>query len=65
MAPVLRQHGITIRHDRLADPARDVAMALNDPRPLRAHSAQQKVRDAKRELRHTLDQLERAVATAR
>jgi len=65
MAPVLRQHGIAIRHDRLSDPARDVAMALNDPRPLRADSAHQSVRDTKRELRHTLDQLERAVASAR
>jgi predicted acylesterase/phospholipase RssA len=65
MAPVLRQHGIAIRHDRLSDPARDVAMALNDPRPLRADSAHRNVRDTKRELRHTLDQLERAVAAAR
>jgi predicted acylesterase/phospholipase RssA len=65
MAPVLRQHGIAIRHDRLVDPARTVAAALNDPRPLRADSAHQNVRDTKRELRHTLDQLERAVASAR
>jgi len=42
-----------------------VAAALNDPRPLRADSAHQNVRDTKRELRHTLDQLERAVASAR
>jgi hypothetical protein len=40
-------------------------MALNDPRPLRPDSAHRDVREAKRELRHTLDQLERAVATAR
>ena len=65
MAPVLRRHGIAIRHDRLSDPARDVAMALNDPRPLRPDSAHQNVRDTTRELRHTLDQLERAVASAR
>jgi NTE family protein len=65
MAPVLRRHGIAIRHDRLADPARDVRMALNDPRPLRPDSAHRDVRAAKRELRHTLDQLERAVAAAR
>ncbi len=65
MAPVLRRHGVTIRHDRLADPVRDVRMALNDPRPLRPDAAHRNVREAKRELRHTLDQLERAVAAAR
>jgi predicted acylesterase/phospholipase RssA len=65
MAPVLRRHGVTIRHDRLSDPGRDMRMALNDPRPLRPDAAHQNVRDTTRELRHTLDQLERAVATAR
>ena len=65
MAPVLHRHGIAIRYDRLADPGRDVRTALNDPRPLRPDSAHQNVRATKRELRHTLDQLERAVATAR
>lgn len=65
MAPVLLRHGIAIRHDRLSDPTRDVRSALNDPRPLRPDSAHQNVRDTTRELRHTLDQLERAVATAR
>ncbi len=65
MAPVLRRHGIAIRYDRLADPRRDVRTALNDPRPLRPDSAHQNVRETKRELRHTLDQLERAVAAAR
>jgi hypothetical protein len=65
MAPVLQRHGIAIRHDRLSDPAREVRMALNDSRPLRPDSSQQSVREATRELRHTLDQLERAVAAAR
>jgi hypothetical protein len=41
-----------------------VRTALNDPRPLRPDAAHQNVRATKRELRHTLDQLERAVATA-
>jgi hypothetical protein len=65
MAPVLRRHGVAIRYDRLADPGRDVRTALNDARTLRPDSAHQNVRATKRELRHTLDQLERAVATAR
>jgi len=65
MAPILRQHGIRIRHERLADPERHVMMALNDPRPLRPDVTNQSVRQTKRELRHTLDQLERAVAAAR
>ena len=65
MAPVLRRHGIAIRYDRLADPRRDVRITLIDPRPLWPDSAHQNVRATKRELRHTLDQLERAVAAAR
>jgi predicted acylesterase/phospholipase RssA len=65
MAPVLRKHGIAIRHDRLADPDRTVGMTLTDSRPLRADSAHQSVRQTKRELRHTLDQLERAMAATR
>jgi hypothetical protein len=40
-------------------------MALTDARPLRADVANQSVRQTKRELRHTLDQLERAVAARR
>ena len=35
LGPVLLRHGIAIRHDRLADPARDIRTALDDPRPLR------------------------------
>ncbi len=65
MAPILREHGITIRHERLADAHRDLRMALTDARPLRSDFANTSVRQAKRELRHTLDQLERAVASAR
>jgi NTE family protein len=65
LAPVLRRHGITIRHERLAEASRSIAMAMTDPRPLRADAANQSVRQTTRELRHTLDQLERAVASAR
>ena len=39
--------------------------ALTDPRPLRARPGKQKLKRAARELAHTLDQLERAVAAAR
>jgi predicted acylesterase/phospholipase RssA len=65
MAPALRRLGITVRHDRLADPARDIRTVLTDARPLRADAAHQNVRQTTRELKHTLDQLERAVAAAR
>ncbi len=65
LAPVLRKHGIAIRHDRLAEADRSIRMAMTDPRPLRADAANQSVRQTTRELRHTLDQLERAVASAR
>ncbi len=65
LAPVLRKYGITIRQERLDDAGRDVRMALTDARPLRADVANQTVRQTKRELRHTLDQLERAVAAVR
>ena len=61
LAPILRKHGISIRHDRLAEADRNIGMAMTDPRPLRADAANQTVRQTTRELRHTLDQLERAV----
>jgi predicted acylesterase/phospholipase RssA len=65
LAPVLRRHGITIRHERLSDPHRGIARALNDPRPLipdptRARS----VRETARDLARTLDQLEIWLAEA-
>jgi hypothetical protein len=65
IAPVLREHGIAIRGERLAEAGRTVTDALTDPRPLRHDPSQRGVRQTARELRHTLDQLERAVATAR
>ncbi len=65
LAPVLRRHGISIRHDRLADASRDVATALTDARPLRPDAARTSVKEAKRDLAHALDQLERVVAIAR
>ena len=65
LAPVLQRHGIAIRHDRLADGDRRVGAALTDARPLRADAGRKTVRQTTRELKHALDQLERAVATAR
>ncbi len=65
LEPLLRKHGIAIRRDRLDQPARTIAAALTDPRPLRPDAAHATVRTTARELTHTLDQLERAVANAR
>jgi len=65
LAPMLRRHGITLRHDRLADDTRDITAALTDPRPLQHDTARRTVKQTARELAHTLDHLERAVARAR
>jgi NTE family protein len=65
LAPVFAKHGIAIRVDRLALAQRGIGDALTDPRPLRARPAKLTVKRAARELAHTLDQLERAVAAAR
>ena len=47
------------------DADRDIAQALTDPRPLHHDPAPRNVRQAARELTHTLDQLERVVTAAR
>jgi hypothetical protein len=65
LSPILREFGITIRHERLAQHGRKVTDALTDPRPLRHDPAGVTVRQTARELKHTLDHLERAMATAR
>ena len=65
LAADFRKHGIAIRHDRLAIANRRIQDALTDPRPLRADPGRLTVKKATRELKHTLDQLERAVAAAR
>ena len=65
LAPAFRRHGIVIRSDRLADSSRTISDALNDPRPLHHEPSRRSVRQTARELGHTLDHLERAVATAR
>jgi predicted acylesterase/phospholipase RssA len=65
ITPMLHAHGIALRTDRLADDGRDITAAVLDPRPLRFDARRPNVRQAKRELRHTLDELERAMAAAR
>ncbi len=65
LAPLLRRHGIALRHDRLADATRNITAALTDPRPLQHDVASRTVKQTARELAHTLDHLERAVAGAR
>ncbi|MFO1304296.1 MAG: patatin-like phospholipase family protein [Burkholderiales bacterium] len=65
LAPAFEEHGIAIRHDRLAQAHRRVADAITDPRPLHAGRRKLTVKQATRELTHTLDQLERAVTSPR
>jgi NTE family protein len=65
LQPLLRRHGITLRVDRLQDQARDVHAGVSDARPLHHDISANTVHQAKRELRHTLDTLERALAVNR
>jgi len=66
LAPQLARHGVSLRMDRIADPARDVSDALTDPRPLNVGRGRKGgVRQTARDLAHTLDHLERWLATAR
>ena len=61
--PSLSRHRMTMRMDRLGDPARGIADALNDPRPLHAQP-RGNVRRTARDLHHTLGHLERWLASA-
>ncbi|HVN35720.1 MAG TPA: patatin-like phospholipase family protein [Casimicrobiaceae bacterium] len=66
LEPKLAKHGIRVRRDRLADPARALADALTDARPLHATDGERsEVKQTARDLAHTLDHLERWLATAR
>ncbi len=58
LAPRLARHGISLRHDRLADAHRNIHDALADPRPLHAQPGHD-VRRTTRDLAHALNQLER------
>ncbi len=62
LAPRLARHGISLRRERLHDPARAITDALTDPRPLHAQPGAD-VAGTTRDLRHVLDQLERWLAT--
>jgi NTE family protein len=66
LAPTLVRHGIRLREDRLAQLHRTVADAVTDPRPL--HTSPKRtacVRQATRDLGHTLSELERWLALQR
>ena len=63
LGPSLSRHGMTMRMDRLGDPARGISDALNDPRPLHAQPPGN-VRRTARDLHHTLGHLERWLASA-
>jgi hypothetical protein len=66
LLPQLAQHGITLRVDRIADPARKIVDALTDPRPLNVgHEGRKGLRQSARDLAYTLDHLERWLAGAR
>jgi predicted acylesterase/phospholipase RssA len=65
LAPLFARHGIALRHDRLEDTHRHVLHAVADPRPLHTRPGVSDVRQATRDLAHTLDQLERWLVHAR
>jgi predicted acylesterase/phospholipase RssA len=66
LAPRLARHGLRLRADRVADETRNVAAALNDPRPLHAGAARRRtVRATTRDLDHALGHLERHLARMR
>ena len=65
LAPQFARHGVTFAAERLFDPARVVVDALTDARPL--HTDRQSpsgLGQTTRDLGHTLDQLQRWLATA-
>jgi len=65
LAPVLGRHGITLRLDRLHDVSRTIHDATADPRPLHVSpDALADVRQTTRDLKHTLDTLERWLVRA-
>ena len=66
LAPTLAKHGVTLRTDRIGDPARTLPQALSDARPLHIGKGRRSVvRQTARDLAHTLDHLERWLADAR
>ena len=66
LEPVLNRHGLRLRVDRLDSLERDVADAINDPRPLHANGQRRRtVKAAARDLDHALRHLERHLARMR
>src|SRR5215470_167530 len=66
LGPKLARHSIRLRRDRLSDPTRVLLDALTDVRPLHASDGERsEVKQTTRDLAHTLDHLERWLATAR
>jgi predicted acylesterase/phospholipase RssA len=66
LEPKLAKHGIHLRRDRLLAHTRTLTDALTDARPLHAGDGRRsEVRQTARDLAHTLDHLERWLATAR
>ena len=63
LAPILSRHGVVLRADRLHDLSRDITAALSDPRPLKSNGGLG-LKSTTRDLAHTLDHLERALAAA-
>jgi NTE family protein len=63
LVPMLARHGIRLKLDVLAERDRPIAAALIDTRPLRARKPG--VRQATRDLSHTLDRLEAWLSLAR
>jgi NTE family protein len=63
LAPLLARHGIRLKVEVLSDSERPIGAALIDTRPLQARKSG--VRQAARDLSHTLDQLEAWLVAAR
>jgi hypothetical protein len=63
LEPLLARHGISLKVDVLSDTQRPIGAALIDTRPLKARRPG--VRQAARDLSHTLDRLEAWLVAAR
>ncbi len=64
LGPQLAKHGVRLVMDRLNNPDRQVLDAVVDPRPLHTAPGPSNVRQTARDLTHTLNQLERWLASA-
>jgi len=62
LVPVLARHGIRLNLERLSDTRQSIAGAINNARPL--PTRRRGVRQATRDLAHTLDHLQAWLAAA-